>query len=70
MSLLARLLHVLRKGPKPQRVQAWIGVALLFAAFVWLLLNLWIILALFAGAVTGVILIARSLRDAPSSSSA
>jgi hypothetical protein len=69
MSTLARLLYVLRRGPGSRRIQAWLGVAFVLAALVWLILNLWQILLLFAGLLVGFFLIARSLRGAPPPSS-
>lgn len=69
MTMVARLLHVLRRGPRRQRFQAWLGVALLAADLIWLILNLWQILLLFVGLLAGVFLIARSLRGSPPPSS-
>lgn len=62
MSTVARLLHVLRRGHRTQKVQAWAGLLLILAALVWLIFNLWIILLLFTGLVLGIYLLVRSLR--------
>ena len=65
MTIIARLLQVLRKGKRTQKLQAWSGLLLILAALVWLILNLWIILLLFAGFLLGRDLIVRSARGSP-----
>lgn len=63
MPLLFRILQVLRKGPRPQRMQAWAGLALVVVACAFIILKLLgeLILALLALA-AGVYLLGRSLR--------
>ncbi|MCK6460519.1 MAG: hypothetical protein L6Q95_11575 [Planctomycetes bacterium] len=63
-----RLLFVLRKGPGPQRLQAWGGVVLFTGAALWVvykvLLFLFPILAAAVVALIGVVLIRRAIRGA------
>lgn len=63
-----RLLHVLRKGSSPQRLQAWGGVVLFAGAALWVvykvLLFLFPILAAAVVALIGVVLIRRAVRPA------
>lgn len=63
-----RLLFVLRKGPSPQRLQAWGGVVLFAGAALWVVykvvLFLFPILAAAVVALIGVVLIRRSIRAA------
>jgi len=64
---IRQLLHVLRKGARPQRLQAWGGLVLFLGAALWLLYNL---LPLLAGAVValiGIVLIRRAIRGLPPS---
>ena len=68
MTSLVRLIRLFRRGTAYQRLQAGLGILLVFAALVWLILNLWIVLLLFAGFLLGIFLIARSLRGSPPSS--
>jgi len=69
MPTLLRILYVLRRGPMPLRIQAWIGVVLILGAAGWVLFKvLWdIVLAtiLFAG---GAFLVMRAVRDSSRSS--
>ncbi|MHC4342651.1 MAG: hypothetical protein ACYSX0_20855 [Planctomycetota bacterium] len=70
MSMVFRLAHVLRKGPRRQRVQAWTGLVLVVSAVgivvvVWLW-RLLIVLALF---LVGVYLLRRSVGPSSSRSS-
>jgi hypothetical protein len=68
MQFFFRLLRVLRRGPRRQRLQAWIGLALVAAATVWVVFELWrliIVIALFVG---GFFLVGRALRQPPPSS--
>ena len=69
MPNLVRLLHVLRKGPRQRRLQAWIGLALVVGAGLWLVWEyvlpmVWAI----AVALLGLFLIRRSLRGSRPSS--
>jgi hypothetical protein len=61
-----RLLHVLRKGPSPQRLQAWGGVVLFAGAALWVVykvvLFLFPILAAAVVALIGIVLIRRATR--------
>jgi hypothetical protein len=61
-----RLLFVLRKGPSPQRLQAWGGVVLFAGAALWVaykvVLFLFPILAAAVVALIGVVLIRRATR--------
>jgi len=63
-----RLLYVLRKGPRAQRLQAWGGVVLFAGASLWVvykvLLFLFPILAAAVVALIGVILVRRAIRAA------
>lgn len=63
-----RLLYVLRKGPSPQRLQAWGGVVLFTGAALWVVykvvLFLFPILAAAVVAFIGVVLIRRAIRSA------
>ncbi len=63
-----RLLYVLRKGPSPQRLQAWGGVVLFSGAALWVVykvvLFLFPILAAGVVALIGVILVRRAIRSA------
>ena len=54
MTVVARLLHVLRKGPRRRKLQAWAGIVLICMELVWLVFNLWRFLLLFGGLVLGV----------------
>ncbi len=63
---IRRLVHVLRKGPRPQRLQAWGGLVLFAGAGLWLIYNvialLWPILAGAIVALVGVVLVRRAIR--------
>jgi xanthine/uracil permease len=63
-----RLLFVLRKGPRAQRLQAWGGLVLFAGAALWvvykILLFLFPILAAVVVALIGVVLIRRAIRSA------
>ncbi len=63
---IRRLVHVMRKGPRPQRLQAWGGLVLFVGAGLWLIYNvialLWPILVTAIVAIIGVILIRRAVR--------
>ncbi len=63
MPLLFRILQVLRRGQRPQRMQAWAGLLLVVVACAFVILKLLgeLILALLAFA-AGAYLIGRSLR--------
>ncbi|NJN14514.1 MAG: hypothetical protein HC813_02485 [Planctomycetes bacterium] len=63
MPLLFRILQILRKGPRPQRMQAWAGLLLVVVACAFIILKLLgeLILALLALA-GGIYLLGRSLR--------
>ncbi|HEX5138698.1 MAG TPA: hypothetical protein VFY93_17130 [Planctomycetota bacterium] len=62
------LLYVLRKGPRPQRLQAWGGLVLFVGAALWVvykvLLFLFPILAAAVVALIGIILVRRAIRAA------
>jgi len=61
-----RLLYVLRKGPRAQRLQAWGGLVLFAGAALWVvykvLLFLFPILAAAVVALIGIILVRRAIR--------
>lgn len=61
-----RLVLVLRKGPRAQRLQAWGGVVLFALAGLWLVYNvialLWPILVAGVVALIGALLVRRALR--------
>jgi hypothetical protein len=63
-----RLLQVLRKGPSPQRLQAWGGVVLFVGAALWVMykivLFLFPILVAAAVALIGIVLVRRAIRTA------
>ena len=68
MPALARLLRLMRHGPRPQQIQAWVGVACVAGAFIWLIVNLWKIILILAVAGVGAWLIRRALRPSQRSS--
>jgi hypothetical protein len=63
---LRRLVLVMRKGPRAQRLQAWGGVVLFALAGLWLVYNvialLWPILVAAVAAAVGDLLVRRALR--------
>jgi hypothetical protein len=63
---IRRLLHVMRKGARPQRLQAWGGLVLFLGAALWVVykvvLFLLPILAAIVVALIGVVLIRRAVR--------
>jgi len=69
---IRRLLNVMRKGERPQRLQVWGGVVLFVGAGLWLIYKLVSALlpSLAAGlvALVGLVLIRRALRSSPPSS--
>ena len=68
---IRRLVFVLRKGPRPQRLQAWGGLVLFVGAALWLVYRVFLFLfPILAGAVVaviGVLLIRRAMRGPRSS---
>ncbi len=69
---IRRLVHVLRKGPRAQRLQAWGGLVLFAGAGLWLVYNvialLWPILACAIVAFLGILLVRRAVRGSRPSS--
>ena len=63
---IRRLVFVLRKGARPQRLQAWGGVVLFVGAALWLVYRVFLFLfPILAGAVIaviGIVLIRRATR--------
>lgn len=63
---IRRLVSVLRKGPRPQRLQAWGGLVLFLGAALWLVYRVFLFLfPILAGAVIaaiGIVLIRRAMR--------
>jgi len=69
MPSLIRLLHVLRKGPRGRRIQAWAGLVLLVGTGLWLIWKFVVpILWAIALALVGFFLLRRALRDSRPSS--
>jgi len=60
---LRQLLHVLHKGARPQRLQAWGGLVLFVGAALWLLYNLLPLLAGLLVAFIGIVLLRRAIRN-------
>ena len=60
-------MHVMSKGPRPQRLQAWGGIVLFVLAGLWLVYNviaiLWPILVAALVAIVGIYLVRRSVRS-------
>lgn len=68
MSVLWRILHVLRRGPRKQRLLAGAGLVLVVGAggyVFWVLLDLFVAIAILA---VGLYLLMRSLRQSQRSS--
>jgi predicted PurR-regulated permease PerM len=59
-------MHVMRKGPRPLRLQAWGGVVLFVLAGLWLVYNviaiLWPILVAAIVALVGIYLVRRAVK--------
>lgn len=68
---IRRLMQVMRKGPRPQRLQAWGGIVLFVGAGLWLVYNviaiLWPILVAAILAIVGIFLVRRAVRGPRSS---
>jgi len=69
MPTLLRLVHVLRRGNRARRIQAWVGLVLITGASAWLIFKylLEVFLCLVV-AVLGFLLVRRSLRGSRPSS--
>ncbi len=69
MSRFLRILRVLGRGPRPKRIQAWLGLGLVAAAIIWALVVLfWPLFIIIAMFLAGVILLGRASRPSPPSS--
>lgn len=60
---IRQLMHVLRKGSRSQRLQAWGGLVLFLGAALWLLFYLLPLLAAALVGTIGIVLVRRAVRN-------